>query len=1190
VVAGNDTQPLANARSVLSLQPEDAAKGRSVQLRAQVVYADPAVGFWCLHDDTAGVGLVRSPDAVPLPTGSIVEVTGISGMRLSQVVVVEQSVRVLGTAPLPPAPPISVDQMVDVRGDFPWVELEVVVEAVLEDGPNTLHLVLTGARDTRASIPGVDASAPAFQDWVDARLRLRGVWTTETDARGRFEVNRFYVPSTNFVSVLRPRSIEASDLPRQPLRRANRFNARAGESRRIKVEGVVTARASRNIFYIQEGNSGIRVHTRQNPTLQAGDLVEVVGFPALDESTPQIEESLVQVLGRGFQPYPTFVDPGRGDLDGGNVEAILTRLEGETVGTLSVGQDAELVVRSGDRYVTVVASGEETVRALQTFKPLSWIEVTGVCVTDHDTRSQALPVRMILRSPADLRLLQAEPLWTLPRAGMLFTLISVALVYWRVRGWRAQLRVETRYRTIFESTSELVGVHGPESGFVDANPAWRNFTGPLPDGSSLRELILPAERAAFDGWWARVVAGQPCGPHRCAVRMAGGRAGHVELRANRMLGAGNRPLVETIGSDLTDRWQAEQQRREVAAIVEFSDDAIIGKTITGMVTSWNQGAEKIFGYSRDEIIGRSILTIFPPGREAEEQRILATIAQGQVMDHFETERVRKDGRMVQVSVNFSPLKDESGRVIGVSSIARDITARKHAEETQARLAAVVEQSSEAVVLASPQGTIIYINPAFERTTGQSKEQLLGQCVDRLKGGDQDAQVYQRIFEELRRGGVWQGALTRHRDDGTEYELFATVSPVLDPRGVFTGYVAVARDVTRERQLEDQLRQSHKMEAVGMLAGGVAHDFNNILSSIILMAELTGSTPHLPAGVASDLEQIRRDAQRAGELTRQLLLFSRRQTLVPRVLDLNRVLSELVQMLERVVREDVHVRLELSPAPLFASADRGMIEQVVTNLAVNARDAMPAGGELVIRTERREIGAEAAAAIAGAKPGIYVGFRVADTGTGIPPEALPRIFEPFFTTKETGRGTGLGLATVFGIVKQHHGWITARNQPGSGAEFEVFLPATSGPTEDPQADGSTELGSPSPGTETILVVEDEPMVRKSTRLVLERAGYQVLEAGNGPEALGLLRQWRGSVDLLITDMVMPERMSGQELARRMRTEPGPLRVLYISGYSRETAGRELSLGPGEAFLQKPFESLRLLDTVRRLLDGPAGPDL
>lgn len=1184
----NTSRPLANARSVLSLHPEEAARGRAVQLRAQVVYADPALGFWCLHDETAGVGLLRKPGAVPLPLGSLVEITGRSQMHRTQVVIQEESVRILGTAPLPPAPPISVDQMVDVRGDFPWVELEVVVEAVLQEETNTLHLVLSGARDTRANIPGVDANSPVFQDWVDARLRLRGVWTTETDNRGRFEVNRFYVPSTNVITVLRPRSVTTADLPLQSLQIANRFNARAGESRRIKVRGVVTARATKSLFYIQQGVSGIRVHTRQNPTLQAGDLVEVVGFPALDESTPQIEESLVQVLGRGFHPYPTFVDPSRGDLDGGNVEAILARLEGETIGSLSVGEDAELVVRSGDRYVTVVASGAETVRALQTYKPLSRIEVTGVCVTGQTTKSQAVPVRILLRSPADLRLLEAEPWWTLPRAGMLFTLICASLVYWRVRGWRAQLRLETRYRTIFESTSELVGVHGPDSGFIDANPAWQAFAGAVPGSSSLRGIMVAAELEAFDAWWTRVVAGEPSGPYRCAVRKADGRTGHVELRANRMLDAGNRPLVETIGSDLTDRWQTEQQRRELAAIVEFSDDAIIGKTITGVVTSWNQGAEKMFGYSRAEMIGRSILTIFPPGREPEEQRILATIAQGQAMDHFETERVRKDGRIVQVSVNFSPLKDDSGRVIGVSKIARDITARKTAEETQARLAAVVEQSSEAVVLASRQGTIIYVNPAFERTTGQSKEEVLGQRVDRLRSADRDDQVYQRVFEELQRGGIWQGALTRHRSDGTEYELFATISPVRDPQGVLTGYVAIARDVTRERQLEDQLRQSHKMEAVGMLAGGIAHDFNNILSSIILMAELTGSTPDLPAGVASDLEQIRLDAQRAGELTRQLLLFSRRQTIVPRVLDLNCILSDLVQMLERVVREDVHVRLELFPSPLFVSADRGLIEQVVTNLAVNARDAMPAGGEILIRSEPLELGAEAASAIAGAKPGTYFGFRVADTGIGIAPEALPRIFEPFFTTKETGRGTGLGLATVFGIVKQHQGWITARNRPGSGAEFEVFLPATTATAEDQELDLARQQDPPPPGTETIVVVEDEPMVRRSTRLVLERAGYQIIEAGNGPEALELIRQWRGPIDLLITDMVMPGKMSGQELARRMKDERGRLRVLYISGYSRETAGREMPLESGEAFLQKPFEGLRLLDTVRRLLDGPRIP--
>jgi len=409
--------------------------------------------------------------------------------------------------------------------------------------------------------------------------------------------------------------------------------------------------------------------------------------------------------------------------------------------------------------------------------------------------------------------------------------------------------------------------------------------------------------------------------------------------------------------------------------------------------------------------------------------------------------------------------------------------------------------------------------------------------------------------------------------------------VRDAAGRIIHYVAVKRDVTHEAQLEAQLLQAQKMEAIGQLAGGVAHDFNNILAVIMMQSELLLTQGDVAESVRDGIQQIRAAAQRAANLTRQLLAFSRRQVMQARDLDLNEVVTNLATMLQRIIGEDVWLELRLYPTPLMTHADAGMLDQVLMNLAVNARDAMPKGGRLIIETTAREFSAAEAAALPDVKPGHYVGLRVSDTGCGIPPEILPRIFEPFFTTKEPGKGTGLGLATVFGIVKQHGGCIQVASEPGRGTTFEVYLPALA----ETAAAASEAESRPAPrgGTETILLVEDDADVRLVTCITLERHGYRVLEAPDGLAALELWRQHRDAVALLLTDLVMPGELDGRELAQRLRADRPQLKVIYTSGYSPELAGRQLHSQSGEAFLQKPCPAERLLETVRECLDAPLG---
>ena len=538
----------------------------------------------------------------------------------------------------------------------------------------------------------------------------------------------------------------------------------------------------------------------------------------------------------------------------------------------------------------------------------------------------------------------------------------------------------------------------------------------------------------------------------------------------------------------------------------------------------------------------------------------------------------QDGRIIERTLTPMML---DGKQAGRLWVCRDVTKRRHVEESHARLATAVEQSAEAIVITDLQGTILYANPAFEQISGYTRAEVIGQASRLLKSGKQDDNFYRRLWETLKHGEVWTGHFINRHKNGSLYEEDAIISPVRDAAGNIANYVAVKRNMTREMQLQDQLRQAQKMEAVGQLAGGVAHDFNNILTSLLLQVELVGQFEPLPAGALEWLKQIREDAKRATKLTRQLLMFSRRQVMQPHNLDLNEVVTNLTKMLQRIIGEDVQMQLQLHPEPLVTRADAGMLDQVLMNLTVNARDAMPAGGQLRIETSEKIVTAGTNAACPEAAPGRYVCLSVSDTGGGISLEILPHIFEPFFTTKEAGKGTGLGLATVFGIVKQHHGWIDVGNRPGEGATFRIFLPA-SGTTDKESI--SVPLPAPTrDGTETILLVEDEAALRNSMCKILKRQGYQVLEAANGVEALDLWSAHGRSVALLLTDLVMPGGLNGQELARQLQAKQPALKVVFCSGYSIEIAGREISLRHGEIFLPKPFTPDQLLKSIRHCLD-------
>lgn len=510
------------------------------------------------------------------------------------------------------------------------------------------------------------------------------------------------------------------------------------------------------------------------------------------------------------------------------------------------------------------------------------------------------------------------------------------------------------------------------------------------------------------------------------------------------------------------------------------------------------------------------------------------------------------------------------------------TAVEELRAREERFRLLIENAHDIISVVDYEGKLRFASPSAKQILGEGPATQLGGDMSALIHPDDRAQADAAMASVIANPGQATKAELRVRRANGQWCLLESIGRSLPDQAPGGFIVLNSRDLTERRRLEEQLRQSQKMDAVGQLAGGVAHDFNNILTAILVEAELGAEVQGVPESVRRALAEIAGSAQRGAELTQQLLAFSRKQVMRPRELDVNDVVAKLTQMLQRLIGATIALELRLAPGALWAKADQGMLEQVVLNLALNARDAMPRGGTLIIETRACEVSAGEHGSDAESRPGPHACVRVTDTGEGIPPELFGRIFEPFFTTKAPGKGTGLGLATVFGIAKQHQGWVRVQSERGHGAAFEVYLPLlTAAPVKDSAAPGAAR---PPRGHETILLAEDDPSVRRTTKSLLERHGYRVLEAADGAQALELWERHRAAIALVLTDLVMPGEWSGQRLAARLRQERAHLRVIFFSGYSADIAGRELALEPSERFIAKPFRPEELVGAVRESLDA------
>lgn len=601
-------------------------------------------------------------------------------------------------------------------------------------------------------------------------------------------------------------------------------------------------------------------------------------------------------------------------------------------------------------------------------------------------------------------------------------------------------------------------------------------------------------------------------------------------------------------------------------LVEDSPDAIVVER-QGKIVLVNRAAVALFGFdSAEDVEGHNLAEFVIPERRETALGIVGELyAREMRIDTRETRGLRRDGSVVDVEVSASSFMDAG--VLAIQVILRDITQRKLDQAENARLIRAIEQVGDSIVITDVNANIVYVNPAFERVSGYSREEVVGKNTRILKSGRQSKEFYEALWEPLKNGESWSGRLINRAKHGRLFTEDATISPVVNRFGKVTNYVAVKRDVTLELELQGQLHQSQKMDAIGRLAGGVAHDFNNMLMVIVSYADLLASGLEDGDPLLKHTDQILRAAQRSSALTRQLLAFSRKQVLSPQIIECNAIIQETSSMVRRLISENIELKCDLAANLWPVKADADQIVQVILNLCVNGRDAMPNGGSLVVRTRNYQVDEG------------FVEISVSDTGIGISAELQAKLFEPFFTTKERGKGTGLGLATVYGIVQQSGGHIRVTSLPGQGATFSIYLPRCMEAAPSPESAIQKSFAA---GHGQVLVVEDEDALREAIAAHLRNHGYEVLVAANGIEALDVLAR-NPNIPILITDLIMP-RMGGRELVRVAAKGGFDFEVIFMSGYADRSSDEDDTEGTA-SFLQKPFAMNTLLARMEEVKGRP-----
>jgi PAS domain S-box-containing protein len=748
-------------------------------------------------------------------------------------------------------------------------------------------------------------------------------------------------------------------------------------------------------------------------------------------------------------------------------------------------------------------------------------------------------------------------------------------------GWYALDLAAGRWRNS-ALLDEIFGISDP--GFERDVAGWMN-------------IVHPDDRAAMlDHLQRHVIEGRhPFDRQYRVIRLNDGEERWVHGRGDLTFDASGAP-VAMIGviQDITERKRAEEElrisRQWLDLHVQQTPLGVVEFDLEGRVREWNPAAVRTFGYTRDEAIGQHWTFMAPQVTWGSLDGVWEQLVNQRGGSRSTNENRTKSGEIVTCEWFNTPLVDQHGRAIGVASLVMDVTNRKRAEDalraSESKYRALHESLMDALVTVDLSGRIIEFNQVYRAMLGYSDEELRRLTYVDLTPDSWHAMEARITAEQLMVRG-YSGVYEKEyrRKDGTVFPVELRTFLVRDEQGGPRAMWAIVRDISERKhaeaeraRLEEQVRQSVKMESIGRLAGGVAHDFNNMLQAILGNVDFALAEAPAGSGMIEYLGEIRKSAERSADLTRQLLAFARKQTISPRILDLNDTVSGMLKMLLRLIGEDIELHWSPGAGVWPVKVDPGQIDQILANLTVNARDAIEGDGRITIETANVTIDSADAAAHPDSAPGEYVMLAVSDTGRGLDESVRAHLFEPFFTTKGPGKGTGLGLATVFGIIRQNNGFIDAASEPGHGTTFRLYLPraAAAMPDTSPQAEG------PAPrGTETVLVVEDEEQVLTLSRQILERNGYTVLTARSPDVGLALAASSLAPLHMLVTDVVMPG-MNGKELLDRLRVSHPGLKCLFMSGYTADVIAHHGILDEGIQFLQKPFTAATLAARVRDVL--------
>ena len=652
------------------------------------------------------------------------------------------------------------------------------------------------------------------------------------------------------------------------------------------------------------------------------------------------------------------------------------------------------------------------------------------------------------------------------------------------------------------------------------------------------------------------------------------RLRHANAELNKRIAVLEETLLEY---EQTRKALQESEKRYRRLFESAKDGILILDAETGKVVDANPFLLQLLGYSYDELCGKHIWELGVFKDIAASKDAFQNLQDNEYIRYEDLPLETQNGQPIAVEFVSNVYLVDKSKVIQCN--IRDITANKRAKAERNRLMAALEQVGEGIVMTDAQGIIQFVNPAFQLMTGYHGREVVDLNPRILKSSEQDEKFYFDLWATISSGKTWKGRMVNKRKDETLYTQESTISPVRDASGQIVNYVSVNRDITAQLKLAAQYQQAQKMEAVGLLAGGVAHDYNNMLTVILGYADLALRKVGSAKPLSGELEEIIKAALRSRDITRQLLAFARKQPITPVVLDLNKSVGDMINMLRRLIGENIDLAWLPEPGQLEIKMDPVQVDQIMANLCLNARDAIADIGKVTIETETAIFDESYCAVHAGYVAGEYVLLAVSDDGCGMEKAIIDQIFEPFFTSKGLGQGTGLGLSTVYGIVKQNNGFINVYSEPGKGTTLKIYLPRYAGQPVASQPESVVEI--PLGQGETVLVAEDEPAILEMSTMMLEKLGYRVLAAGTPGEAMELAGTHSSEIQLLVTDVVMPL-MNGRDLADMLHSIYPGIKILFMSGFTADVIAHRGVLDKSVNFIQKPFSIKELAVKVRDAL--------